>query len=201
MSEKNMASALDAAEKSLHIQTAALTAFANTFGKTLVPSIELIANSKGMLVVTGLGKTGLIGAKISATLSSTGTPSFFLHAADALHGDSGAIRPDDVLLAISNSGETAEVIQISKMAQSWGSKVIAMTSSGDSTLGKLADVLLQVSYGSESDPLNMAPTTSTLLALAAGDALASSLMAFRDFTSADFKKRHPGGALGATKLT
>ncbi len=187
-----MEAALDAAEKSLQIQTAALTKFTSAFRKNIAPSVQLISDSQGMLVVTGLGKTGLIGAKISATLSSTGTPSFFLHSADALHGDSGAIKPEDVLLAISNSGETAEVIQISKMAQSWGSKVIAMTRSGESTLGKMADVFLQVSYESESDPLNMAPTTSTLLALATGDALASALMVFRNFSASDFKKRDPG---------
>ncbi len=201
MSDKSMEAALDAAEKSLQIQTAALTKFTSAFRKNIAPSVQLISDSQGMLVVTGLGKTGLIGAKISATLSSTGTPSFFLHSADALHGDSGAIKPEDVLLAISNSGETAEVIQISKMAQSWGSKVIAMTRSGESTLGKMADVFLQVSYESESDPLNMAPTTSTLLALATGDALASALMVFRNFSASDFKKRHPGGTLGAVKLT
>lgn len=188
--------ALDAADQSLRIEIEALQNLSKNFQENLGPAIELVAQSNGMVVLTGLGKTGLIGAKISATLSSTGTPSFFLHAADSLHGDSGSLRPGDVLIAISNSGETAEVVQISKMALSLGCKVIAMTRSEESKLGKIANVVLRVSYETESDPLNMAPTTSTLLALATGDALAAGLIAYRGFNSADFKLRHPGGALG-----
>lgn len=189
--------AFDAADQSLRIEIEALQNLSKNFQENLGPAIELVAQSTGMVVLTGLGKTGLIGAKISATLSSTGTPSFFLHAADSLHGDSGSLRPGDVLIAISNSGETAEVVQISKLALSLGCKVIAMTRSKDSKLGKLANVVLRVSYETESDPLNMAPTTSTLLALATGDALAAGLIAYRGFNSADFKLRHPAGSLGS----
>jgi len=195
----NLNEAIAAAEQSLSIQLLALGNLASNFQQNIAPAIELIAESEGMVAITGLGKTGLIGSKISATLSSTGTPSFFLHAADSLHGDSGSLRRGDVLIAISNSGETFEVIQISKMAQSWGCKVIAMTRSRDSSLGKMADVVLEVSYEIESDPLNMVPTTSTLLALAAGDALSSALIAYRGFNADDFKRRHPGGSLGKSQ--
>ena len=188
--------AFDAADQSLRIEIEALQNFSKDFQNNLGPALELISQTKGMVILTGLGKTGLIGAKISATLSSTGTPSFFLHAADSLHGDSGSLRAGDLLIAISNSGETVEVVEISKLAVSLGCKVIAMTRSQDSSLGRVADVVLRISYEMESDPLNMAPTTSTLLALATGDALAAGLIAFRGFNSADFKLRHPGGALG-----
>ncbi len=189
--------AIDAADESLRIEIAALQTLSHSFRENLAPAIELMAHSTGMVVITGLGKTGLIGAKISATLSSTGTPSFFLHAADSLHGDSGSLRSGDLLIAISNSGETAEVVQIAKLAQSLGCKVIAMTRAPESSLGKVADVVLQLSYEKESDPLNMAPTTSTILALATGDALASAMIAYRGFSKVDFQVRHPGGALGA----
>jgi arabinose-5-phosphate isomerase len=146
--------------------------------------------------VTGLGKSGLVGAKIAATLSSTGTPSFFMHSADALHGDSGALTPGDVLVAISNSGETAEVTAIAKMAKSWGNSVIAITKNSNSSLASNADTVINIAFEKEADPLNLAPTTSTTLTIALGDALASALMAHRGFTSQDFGKRHPGGALG-----
>lgn len=190
--------ALVAADNSLRIEIEALQKFSENFLENLRPAIEVVAQCKGMVVLTGLGKTGLIAAKISATLSSTGTPSFFLHAADSLHGDSGSLRSGDVLISISNAGETYEVIQVSKIAQSIDCKVIAFTRNIDSSLGKLADVVVQVSYDTESDPLNMAPTTSTLLALATGDALASGLIAYRGFSGVDFKRYHPGGSLGAS---
>ena len=147
-------------------------------------------------MITGLGKSGLVGAKIAATLSSTGTPSFFLHSADALHGDSGALTSGDVLIAISNSGETAEVNAIAKMAKGWGNSVIAITKDSNSSLAKSSDAVISIAFDKEADPLNLAPTTSTTLTIAAGDALASALMAHRGFSSQDFGKRHPGGALG-----
>jgi arabinose-5-phosphate isomerase len=133
---------------------------------------------------------------MAATFSSTGTPSFFLHAADALHGDSGSLNAADVLIAISNSGETAEVVAIAKMAKNWGNKVIAITRNENSTLAKTADATITIAFAREADPLNLAPTTSTTLTIAVGDALASALMAHRGFTSEKFGKFHPGGALG-----
>jgi arabinose-5-phosphate isomerase len=192
----DLSKALAAATSALNTEIAALTNFAKTLEANLKPALEIIIESKGHVVVTGLGKSGLVGAKIAATLSSTGTPSFFLHSADALHGDSGALTSGDVLIAISNSGETAEVTAIAKMAKSWGNSVIAITKNSNSSLASNADTVISIAFDKEADPLNLAPTTSTTLTIALGDALASALMAHRGFTSQDFGKRHPGGALG-----
>ena len=192
----DLTKALAAATSALNTEIAALNNFAKTLEANLKPALEIIIESKGHVVITGLGKSGLVGAKIAATLSRTGTPSFFLHSADALHGDSGALTPGDVLIAISNSGETAEVNAIAKMAKGWGNSVIAITKDSNSSLAKSSDAVISIAFDKEADPLNLAPTTSTTLTIAAGDALASALMAHRGFTSQDFGKRHPGGALG-----
>jgi len=192
----DLSKALAAASSALNTEIAALTNFAKSLESNLKPALEIIIECKGHVVITGLGKSGLVGAKIAATLSSTGTPSFFLHSADALHGDSGALTSGDVLIAISNSGETAEVTAIANMAKGWGNSVIAITKNADSSLAKLADAVINIAFDKEADPLNLAPTTSTTLTIAVGDALASALMAQRGFTSQDFGKRHPGGALG-----
>jgi arabinose-5-phosphate isomerase len=192
----DLSKALAAATSAINTEINALNNFAKTLEANLKPALEIIIECKGHVVITGLGKSGLVGAKIAATLASTGTPSFFLHSADALHGDSGALTPGDVLIAISNSGETAEVNAIAKMAKSWGNSVIAITKNDNSTLAKSADAVFSIAFDKEADPLNLAPTTSTTLTIAAGDALASALMAHRGFTSQDFGKRHPGGALG-----
>lgn len=192
----DLSKALAAATSAISTEIAALANFAQSLETNLKPALEIIIESKGHVVVTGLGKSGLVGAKIAATFASTGTPSFFLHSADALHGDSGALTPGDVLIAISNSGESAEVSAIANMAKGWGNKVIAITKSSNSTLAKSADAVISIAFDKEADPLNLAPTTSTTLTIAAGDALASALMAHRGFTSEDFGKRHPGGALG-----
>ena len=192
----DLTKAIAAATSALDTEISALTNFAKSLEANLKPALELIIESKGHVVITGLGKSGLVGAKIAATLSSTGTPSFFLHSADALHGDSGALSPGDVLIAISNSGETAEVNAFVAMAKSWGNQVIAITKNANSTLAKGANAVINIAFDKEADPLNLAPTTSTTLTIAAGDALASALMAHRGFTSEDFGKRHPGGALG-----
>ena len=192
----DLTKALAAATNAINTEIAALNNFARTLEANLKPALEILAESRGHAVITGLGKSGLVGAKIAATLSSTGTPSFFLHSADALHGDSGALTSGDVLIAISNSGETAEVNAIAKMAKAWGNQVIAITKNANSTLAKSADAVISIAFDREADPLNLAPTTSTTLTIAAGDALASALMAHRGFTSQDFGKRHPGGALG-----
>jgi arabinose-5-phosphate isomerase len=192
----DISKALAAATSAINTEIAALNNFAKTLEANLKPALEIIIECKGHVVITGLGKSGLVGAKIAATLASTGTPSFFLHSADALHGDSGALTSGDVLIAISNSGETAEVNAIAKMAKSWGNSVIAITKNSNSSLAKSSDAVISIAFDKEADPLNLAPTTSTTLTIAAGDALASALMAHRGFTSQDFGKRHPGGALG-----
>ena len=192
----DLTKALAAAGAALETEISALNAFAQSFEANLKPALEIIVECKGSVVITGLGKSGLVGAKMAATFSSTGTPSFFLHAADALHGDSGALNPADVVIAISNSGETAEVIAIARMAKSWNNKVIAITKNISSSLAKTADATISIAFEREADPLNLAPTTSTTLTIAAGDALASALMAHRGFTSEKFGKFHPGGTLG-----
>jgi arabinose-5-phosphate isomerase len=192
----DLSKALAAATSAINTEINALNNFAKTLEANLKPALEIIIECKGHVVITGLGKSGLVGAKIAATLASTGTPSFFLHSADALHGDSGALTSGDVLIAISNSGETAEVNAIAKMAKSWGNSVIAITKNSNSSLAKSSDAVISIAFDKEADPLNLAPTTSTTLTIAAGDALASALMAHRGFTSQDFGKRHPGGALG-----
>jgi len=192
----DLSKAIAAATSALTTEIAALTNFVKSLESNLKPALEIIIECKGHVVITGLGKSGLVGAKIAATLSSTGTPSFFLHSADALHGDSGALTTGDILIAISNSGETAEVTAIANMAKGWGISVIAITKNPESALAKGADTVISIAFDKEADPLNLAPTTSTTLTIAAGDALASALMAHRGFTSQDFGKRHPGGALG-----
>jgi arabinose-5-phosphate isomerase len=196
----DLTKAIAAATSAINTEISALTNFAQTLEANLKPALEIILESisetKGHVVVTGLGKSGLVGAKIAATLSSTGTPSFFLHSADALHGDSGALTPGDVLIAISNSGETAEVNAFVTMAKGWGNQVIAITKNANSSLAKSANAVINIAFDKEADPLNLAPTTSTTLTIAAGDALASALMAHRGFSAQDFGKRHPGGALG-----
>ncbi len=192
----DLSKALTAASAAINTEISALSNFAKNLEANLKPALEIILASQGHIVVTGLGKSGLVGAKIVATLASTGTPSFFLHSGDALHGDSGALTPGDVLIAISNSGESAEVCAITKMAKGWGNSTIAITKNTNSTLAKSCDAVIEIAFEKEADPLNLAPTTSTTLTIAAGDAIASALMAHRGFTSQDFGKRHPGGALG-----
>jgi arabinose-5-phosphate isomerase len=192
----DLSKALDAANSAVATEIGALNSFAKNLADNLSPALEILLACKGHVVIAGLGKSGLVGAKIAATLASTGTPSFFMHAADALHGDSGALTPDDVLIAISNSGETSEVNVLTEMAKGWGNKTIAITKNVDSTLAKSADAVISIAFEKEADPLNLAPTTSTTLTIVAGDAIASALMAHRGFTPKDFGKRHPGGSLG-----
>jgi len=161
-----------------------------------VKAVELIFNSSGRVVVTGVGKSGLIGRKISATLSSTGTPSFFLHPVEALHGDLGMVTPEDILLAISYSGNTLEVCEVASIIKKRGIKVIALTGGLDSRLAKLSDVVINCKVPKEACPFNLAPTTSTTATLALGDALAMCLFELKGLGSEDFRKNHPGGSLG-----
>ena len=159
-------------------------------------SLDIFLACSGRVVVVGLGKSGLIGRKISATFSSTGTPSFFMHATEALHGDSGAILTGDIVLFLSNSGETAEVCTLAQMFKNMEIKVLCMTGNIDSTLARICDVVLDVSVSREADPLNLAPTSSAILTLALGDAIACAIMAEREFSIEDFNRRHPSGSLG-----
>ncbi len=159
-------------------------------------AVELILGAQGQVVVTGMGKAGLVGQKLSATLASTGTPSFYLHPAEALHGDLGRLRPRDVLLAISNSGETGEVNAVIPVARKLGAEVIAMTGRPESTLGRLADTVLDIGRVEEACPHKLAPTTSTSAMLALGDALAMVVLDERQFTREDYALFHPAGSLG-----
>jgi arabinose-5-phosphate isomerase len=162
------------------------------FGK----AVDLLKSARGKVVVTGMGKSGLIGRKIAATMASTGTPAFFLHAGDGIHGDLGMVRRGDVVVALSNSGETEEIVRLLPMFQRMGLPVIAMTGKPDSTLGRYADVVLDVGVPEEACPLGLAPTASTTAALAMGDALAVVLFEEQGFSEEDFARLHPGGALG-----
>ncbi|NPB08888.1 MAG: KpsF/GutQ family sugar-phosphate isomerase [Thermodesulfobacteria bacterium] len=165
-------------------------------GDSFVEAVELILAARGRVVVTGMGKSGLIGRKIVATLSSTGTPAFFLHPAEALHGDLGMVVGQDVLLAISNSGETEEVNKLLPTLKERGVKIVAFTGRPDSTLAREADVVVDVGVPREACPLGVAPTASTTAALAVGDALAMTLAKLRDLKLEDFRRNHPGGSLG-----
>ncbi|MFX4235135.1 KpsF/GutQ family sugar-phosphate isomerase [Aliarcobacter butzleri] len=169
---------------------------ANKISFDIEKAIDLIVNSKGKLIVTGVGKSGLVGAKIAATLASTGTSSFFLHPTEAMHGDLGMIGKDDIVLGISYSGESEELIQILPHLKRLNIPLIAMAKSENSTLAKYADVFINITVDKEACPLDTAPTSSTTLTMAMGDALAVCLMKKRDFKKEDFASFHPGGSLG-----
>lgn len=164
-------------------------------------ALSLMIQCKGHVIICGMGKSGHVGRKISATLASTGTPSFFVHPAEAFHGDLGMITPDDVVVLISNSGETDEVLKLIPSLKNFGNRIIAITGGMQSTLAKNADAVLEIKMQGESCPNNLAPTTSTTLTMAIGDALASGLMNKRHFMPNDFAKFHPGGSLGRRLLT
>ena len=158
--------------------------------------VKVIYESKGRLVVSGIGKSAIIGRKIVATLNSTGTPSLFLHAADAIHGDLGMVMPDDIVLCISKSGNTPEIKVLAQLIKSYGNKLIGMVSERDSFLGDNADYIIHCHTEKEACPNNLAPTSSTTAQLVMGDALAVALLEYRNFSSRDFAKFHPGGTLG-----
>ncbi len=163
-------------------------------------AVEMILACPGRTVITGMGKSGIIGRKMAATLASTGTPSFYLHPAEGIHGDLGMVTADDVVIALSNSGETGEVLHILPSLRRIGAKVIAMVGNPNSSLGKNADVVLDVGVSKEACPLGLAPTSSTTAALAFGDALAVALLSKRKFTADQFAVFHPGGSLGRKLL-
>lgn len=180
----------------LAVEAEGLEAVRASLGESFVRAVHMMAECPGRVVVTGIGKSGLVGRKIAATLSSTGTPAAFLHPVEGAHGDLGMIRPGDVVLAISNSGETDELNAILPSLASLGAQIIGLTRDESSTLGRLADVCVKVAVPREACSLNLAPTASTTAQLGVGDALAVCLIDYKHFEEADFMRCHPGGALG-----
>ncbi|WP_026224315.1 KpsF/GutQ family sugar-phosphate isomerase [Methyloversatilis thermotolerans] len=192
---------LSCARRVLEVEARALDAMSARLGEQFAQAVRLILESRGRVIVSGLGKSGHVARKIAATMASTGTPAYFVHAAEALHGDLGMIHRDDVLIALSNSGETAELLAVVPLVKRQGGRTIAMTGKPASTLASLADVHLDAGVEVEACPLNLAPTASTTCALALGDALAVALLEARGFREEDFARSHPGGALGRRLLT
>ena len=184
----------------LDIESRAVDALRSRLDASFAAACELCMDTPGRIVVTGMGKSGHIGNKIAATLASTGTPSFFMHPGEASHGDLGMITGQDVLLAVSYSGETDEVLTILPLVKRMGAKMLSMTGKPKSTLARAADVHLDVSVSEEACPLNLAPTASTTATLAMGDALAVALLKIRGFTAEDFAMSHPSGSLGKRLL-
>ena len=193
----HIASALRTLDTEREGVAALAAAMCDGLGAAFVAAAETIRNARGRVIVTGMGKSGHVGRKIAATLASTGTPAFFVHAADASHGDLGMITSDDVMLALSWSGETEELKDLINYSRRFGIALIAVTASADSTLGKSADVVLTMPATREACPHNLAPTTSSLMQLALGDALAIALLESRGFSAMDFGVFHPRGQLGA----
>lgn len=188
------------ARRVLTVEAGAVTALADRLGDAFAAACGLCLNCRGRVVVLGMGKSGHVGGKIAATLASTGTPAFFVHPGEASHGDLGMITGSDVTLALSNSGETSELVTLLPLIKRLGIKLITLTGNPESTLARAADVNLDVSVAEEACPLNLAPTASTTAALAMGDALAIALLESRGFTEADFARSHPGGTLGRRLL-
>ena len=178
------------------IEANAILRLKNSLGPNFDKAIDMLYNCKGRVIITGMGKSGLIGKKIAATLTSTGTPSYFLHPAESTHGDSGIITRDDVIVAISNSGETQELLNLLPVIKRFGVSLVSMTGKMNSTLAKAGDVVLDIGVEKEACPLNKAPTASTTATLAMGDAIAVCLLEKRGFTEEDFLVFHPSGALG-----
>ncbi len=174
----------------------ALADLANSVNGNFTEAVELMLATTGRVVVTGMGKSGMVGKKISATLSSVGTPSFFLHPAEAIHGDLGMLARDDLLLAVSNSGESEEMVRLLPIIKRFGLKLIALCGRADSTLAKAADVFLDTGVKKEACPWDMVPTSSTTALIAMGDALSIVLMEKKEFKQEDFANFHPGGSLG-----
>src|SRR5215475_112991 len=184
----------------LRIESNGILSIIDRLDDSFVRAVELMRSCRGKVVVTGVGKSGLICRKIAATLASTGTPSFFLHSGDGVHGDLGMVMKGDVVLAISNSGETDEILKLLPHFKQHGLKLIVMTGNLESTLAKAGDVVLNVRVKEEACPLGLAPTSSTTAALAMGDALAVVLLEDKGFNQEDFALRHPGGTLGRRLL-
>ena len=187
---------INRAKEVLRIEAEAIEALIDRIGEGFSRAVEMILKSKGRVVVTGVGKSGHIGRKIAATLASTGTPSLFLHPVEGRHGDLGMVTRDDIVLAISNSGETVEIKELLPFLKEIGAKLIAFTGETNSTLAKNSKAILDVGVKREACPLGLAPTASTTASLAMGDALAMVLLDQRGFKEKDFARLHPGGSLG-----
>ncbi|MGA0952207.1 MAG: KpsF/GutQ family sugar-phosphate isomerase, partial [Candidatus Puniceispirillaceae bacterium] len=193
--------ALKSAKTLFEAYKGALATLEADIGEPFLQALSLIQNSTGHVVVSGMGKSGIIGRKIAATLASTGTPSLFLHPAEAIHGDLGMVRQGDVVLAISNSGDTEEIMRLLPAFERLQTHLIAMTGNPHSSLAQHAEVVLNIAVDREACPLNLAPTTSSLNTLVLGDALAVALMEQRGFLPENFRTFHPGGKLGAQMAT
>ena len=191
---------IDSARRTIGVERDAIAALLQRLDQRFEQACDLLLRCRGRVVVTGMGKSGHIGTKIAATLASTGTPALFVHPAEASHGDLGMITVNDAVLALSNSGNTAEIITLLPLLKRLGIALISMTGNDDSTLAKAADVNLDVAVAQEACPLGLAPTSSTTATLVMGDALAIALLEARGFTAEDFAFSHPGGALGRKLL-
>jgi arabinose-5-phosphate isomerase len=187
---------LELARNVLRIEADAILGLVDRLDATFASAVDLLFDCRGRVLLTGMGKSGIIGRKIAATLSSTGTSAFFLHPADAIHGDLGALQADDVIIALSYGGETGEILRLLETIRRVGARMIAITGFPGSTLGQAADVTLDCRVNEEACPLNLAPTASTTAALALGDALAMALLVRKGFKQEDFANLHPGGKLG-----
>lgn len=187
---------LEVALNTVEMEANAILQLKDSIDEKFLACVALIAQSNGRLIITGVGKSAIIGQKIVATLNSTGTPAIFMHAADAIHGDLGMVRTDDIVLCISKSGNTPEIKVLIPFIKKLGNPLIGMVSNPDSQLGKYADYILHTPVDKEADPNNLAPTTSTTVQMVMGDALATALLALKGFTAQDFAQYHPGGALG-----
>ncbi|GFP25621.1 arabinose-5-phosphate isomerase [Candidatus Hakubella thermalkaliphila] len=187
---------LKVAREAIRVEADAVRGLEESIDGSFLQAIEIIKACSGRVVVTGVGKSGHVGKKIAATLASTGTPAFFVHSDEALHGDLGMITHQDVVVAVTNSGETPEILAMLATLKKVGAKIIAITGKKDSTLGKSSDLVLLAAVKREADHLNLAPTASSTAALALGDALAIALAVERGFSRGDFGLYHPGGALG-----
>lgn len=195
-----MTNTLDIARRVLTTEANAIQALTERLDEGFEAAIDLLLACQGRVIVTGMGKSGIISRKIAATLSSTGTSAFFLHPAEALHGDLGMVRTDDIVIALSHSGETEELVRLLEAIRRIGAKLIALTGSRDSTLGRAADISIDCGIAEEACPMNLVPTASTTAALAMGDALAMTLLERKGFKEEEFARLHPGGKLGRRLL-
>jgi arabinose-5-phosphate isomerase len=194
--DRSVAADLALARKVLETEAAAIRGLVECLDERFTHAVDLIAACRGRVIVTGMGKSGIIARKIAATLSSTGTSAFFVHPAEAIHGDLGALQTEDVVLALSHSGETYELLRLLEAIRRLGAKLIALTGHASSTLGQAADVVLHCRIDEEACPLNLAPTASTTASLALGDAVAMTVLVRKGFKEEDFANLHPGGKLG-----
>ena len=198
--EKNKFDYISVAKRVLDIESSAIADLKSDLGESFINACEICFNCSGKIIVMGLGKSGHIADKIAATFASTGTPAFFIHPSEAIHGDLGMIDSEDVVLVLSNSGETEEIVSLIPVIKNMGIKIIALTGNKESKLSTEADIHVHVLVKEEACPMNLAPTASTSAALAMGDAIAVALLEKRGFTKEDFAKSHPGGSLGKQLL-